>query len=128
MPENISWTLTVLVGSGLKTSVSQTITVGAYDVIDVSVVDGAADKVVEVQPGGAGQVQLLLITADEYGDNLSYKVNAPAGTSIRLDAPQVFAGDGAVGLLGAAPKTLLFSNTLGKAVSVSILVGRKATT
>ena len=73
MPESINWTLTVQVGSGLKTSLSRTITVNAYDVIKVAIGQGAANanKVVQVQPGGAGQVQFLLVTSDEYGAGLS---------------------------------------------------------
>ena len=45
-----------------------------------------------------------------------------------LDTLQVLIGSGAVGLLGAAPTRLLFSNALGGPVKIQILVGRKATT
>lgn len=100
----------------------------AYDKIEVTITDGVTDEDVEIQPGGTGQVQFLLIRSDQYGDKLTYKVNAATATPIKLDAQHVLIGTGAVGLLGAAPTKLLFSNTLGKAATVQILVGRKATT
>jgi hypothetical protein len=128
MPEKISWTLNVQVVGGPKLLASQTITVDAYDMLQVSILDAAADKEVQVQPGASG-VQFLLISSDQYGDKLTYKVNdgSSSTSAIKLDAPHVLIGSGAVGLLDKAPIKLLFSNTMGKAASVQILVGRDAT-
>jgi hypothetical protein len=44
-----------------------------------------------------------------------------------LDAQQLLMGDGAVGLLGDPPESLSFTNGLGEAASIEILVGRKVT-
>jgi hypothetical protein len=128
MPEKISVLLNVQVVGGPKISEAKTLDVQAYDKIDVTIADGAADEDVEIQPGGAGQVQFLLIRSDQYGDKLTYKVNSAGASPVILDAQHVLIGAGAVGLLGAAPTKLLFSNALGKVATVHILVGRKATT
>lgn len=135
MSEKINWKLDVQVIGGPKMSGSTTIAVDAYDVINVEVPGGEVSSpgaaTVEVQPGGAGQVQFLLIAASQYSEKLTYSVDGAGGASnVELDAQQMLAGKGAVGLLGAAPAKLDFSNALGanKDVSVTILVGRKATT
>jgi len=133
MSEKINWELDVQIVGGPKMSASTTISVDAYDVIDVKVPGGDSTTpgtaTVEVQPGGAGQVRFLLIAASQYSEKLTYSVTGGA-SNVELDAQQMLAGKGAVGLLDAAPGTLSFSNTLGsgKDVTVTILVGRKATT
>jgi hypothetical protein len=126
MSEKINWTLNVQVVGGPKISAAQTVTVDAYDKIQVTIGAGAADEEVDVQPGGAGRVQFLLISSDQFGDDLTYKVD-PAGNAIELDAPQLLIGDGAVGLFGAPPTTLGFTNNLAQDANIEILVGRNAT-
>jgi hypothetical protein len=128
MSQKINWTLTVQVAGGPKLAASQEITVDAYDKIDVTVPSGATDHDVEIQPGGAGQVKLLLISSDQYDADLTYKVNVGTADAVKLDAQQLLTGDGAVGLLGAPPEKLLLSNGLDTDAAVQILVGRKATT
>jgi len=127
MSEKINWTLNVQVVGGPKMSASQTVTVDAYDKIQVPVDAQDTDKVVEIQPGSVGRVQFLLISSNQFGDDLTYKVNN-AGDAIKLDAQQLLIGDGAVGLLGASPpETLSFTNHLPQNVNIEVLVGRNAT-
>ena len=131
MTEKINWTLNVQVVGGPKILASDTIDVDAYDKIDVTIEPDASEKEVQIQPGDLGQVQFLLIKSDQYGDGLTYKVNA-ANDEIKLDALQVLIGDGAVGLFKESPEKLLFTNNLvsdGDKIpaSIQILVGRKAT-
>ena len=130
MSEIIKWTLNVQVLDGPKISASQTVSVDAYDKIDVVVVEGAAgDKYIDIQPGDPGQVQFLLLSSDLYGEDLAYSVNAPEDTPAnrkKLDNLQMLIGEGAVGLLSNSPKKLYFYNALGKDVSIQILVGRNA--
>jgi len=129
MAESIRQTITVELDSGLRRCVSSALSVDAYDVIDVTIADGAKEKEVQVQPGGAAQIQYMLITSDPCGAGLTYKVNSDAAeqTFHQLDAPQVFMGTGAFAMLdAAAPTKLFFSNSLGKSAALSILVGRKA--
>jgi hypothetical protein len=133
--EQISWTLNVQVTGGPKISTSRTETFDAYDkiTVDVPAGDGTTPgaATVEVQPGGTGQVQFLLIKSSVYAvpgeAELTYKVNVDTADAILLDRLHLLVGEGAVGLLGAAPQTLLFSNNLDQVASIEILVGRKAT-
>jgi hypothetical protein len=127
MSSKVNLSMIVSVASGPSISVSKTVTVEAYDKIDVAVAAGDTDKVVEVQPGASSQVQLLMIKASEYGTDLSYKVHDAAATAIVLDQDQLYSGQGQVGLLGTQIDKLLFTNNLAKSVTIEILVGRDAT-
>ena len=131
MSEKIDWTLNVQVEKGPTIAASAAVTVDAYDKIGIEV-PAQATKTVEVQPGGEGQVQFLVINSDWFGDLLTYKVNGK--DAISLDALHVLIGDGAVGLLGAPPKTLEIANKRAQApanapantVNIEVFVGRKA--
>jgi hypothetical protein len=127
--EKINWTLSAQVVGGPRISVSDALTVDAIDKIGVPVAS-AESKTVEIQPGDEGRVQFLLINlaaTEQFGDGLTYKVNDTT-TEVRVDGPQMFIGDGAVGLLQQPPNTLTFTNNLTQDVDVQILVGRKAVT
>lgn len=124
MPEKINWTLNVQIGSALKTSLSQTVSVDAYDVIRVTI-HQKERVLVQVQPGE--QVQFLLISSSAY-EGLSYYLdpNDDSAVPIRLDGPQLFVG-GAVQLLGKwSAQELSFESSAEKPASISVLVGRKA--
>lgn len=129
MTEKINWNLNVQVLEGPKIQDFNTVSIDAYDMIDVTIEAKGEDKEVEIQPGGEGQVQFLLIKSDQYGDSLTYKVNDKDATNIiRLDAMQVFLCNGSVGFLGGAPAKLFFTNKLdSEEANIKILVGRKAT-
>lgn len=127
MPKTITWKAQTSVSGGPSSSSSQSIPIEAYDEIEVELEDGDSDEEVEVQPGGAGQVRFLQITSSAYGDDLTYKINAAANSPHPLDRPLVLAGDGAIGLLGAVPNSLFFTNNLGSGATVHVLVGRNAT-
>ena len=102
MSEKINVTLNVQVVGGPKISASLTREVEAYDKVKVTVAGGDVNKEVDVQPSLAGQVELLMISlanSNQYGADVTYKVNDTGGDPIELDAPQVFLGKGAVGLL-----------------------------
>jgi hypothetical protein len=127
MSVNITSQTQVQVAGGPGISATYTLSLDAYDLIDVTVNDGEVDAAIEVQPGGAGQVQLLMVGSDHYDANLSYKVDAPANPSHVLDRPLLLSGLGGVGLLGGPPSQLLFTNATGQNVGIQILVGREAT-
>jgi hypothetical protein len=128
--EQIHWTLNVQIVGGPKLSASRTETVDAYDKITVDVPAAQTEAnpgtaAVQVQPGGAGQVRFLLIQSSVYdAEKLTYRVG---DATIHLDNLQVLTGAGAVGLLGAAPQTVTFSNALAQVASIQIIVGRDAT-
>ena len=126
MTESINWSLNAQVSGGPKVMASDTKEIEAYDKIKVTIEAETTDKDVEIQPGGAGKVQFLLIRSDTYSEDLTYKVNELT-TIIKLDALQVFIGNGAVELLTEPPEKLVFTNDLTTPVSIEILVGRMAT-
>ena len=131
MSEQIHWTLNVQVTGGPKIAAAQTETLEAYDKITIDVpqaqdTDTPGQATVEVQPGNEGQVQFLLVKSSVYDESLTYQVNG-TGDPIALNALLILIGTGAIGLLGAAPQTLSFSNRLERVVSIEILVGRRAT-
>jgi hypothetical protein len=125
MPEKISWSLNVQVPGGPKLASSQNLDVDAYDKIVAVIPHGGTDHTVDVQPGDATHVKFLLISSDRYTD-LSYKPkDGTEGTSVKLDAQQLFLGAGSVGLLDKAPKQLVFKNAdPTHDATVQILVGR----
>jgi hypothetical protein len=128
MPETIVLTVAAEVASGPTLKESRTLSVDAYDKISVTVPDGTTNLDVELQPGGAGSVCLLLIRSSHYGDALKYTVNTGTTEHV-LDQPHVLTGTGAVGLLGSEPAKLVFDNALGpgKDAQIQILIGRDAT-
>jgi hypothetical protein len=128
MPGKIDWSFSVVVAGGPKFSASRSMSVDAYDKVDAMIPkkEGgtAGTATVNVQPSGAGKVQLLLITSSVYDDKLSYTVDG--GPAVKLDEPQLMVGDGIVGLLNATQKQFVFTNELDPPAnaSVQILVGR----
>lgn len=126
MPETVVLAVEVTVAGGPKVSLNRTVTVDAYDKINVAVPDGSSDLEVELQPGGAGQVRFLLVSSSQYGDTLTYKVNGGAVSHV-LDQPHLLTGRGAVAMLAAAPTTLAFDNGLGDDAQIQVLIGRDAT-
>ncbi|MGH7467331.1 MAG: hypothetical protein ACRENP_05030 [Longimicrobiales bacterium] len=129
MPETVNWTINVQVPTGPRVAQSGALQVDAYDKVEVSVADGVDDLEVQLQPGGAGQVQLLVISTTRTSDDLSYKVNDAGADPITLDQPvHAYFGAGPVGLLdpAAGPNTLFFTNASGGPATVQVLVGRKA--
>ena len=121
------------IANGPSVLVVRSLAVDAYDVIEVVIAAGAADKEVQIQPGGTGQVSLLSVSADWFGEALTYKTATGTGaTAYALDQPHLFAGAGALATLGTAPPTKLFfsnstSGVTAKDAKVQVLVGRKAT-
>lgn len=123
---NISWKLEATVAGGPSHTLSRSVSVEAYDKVEVELVDGGPETTIEIG-AGSGDLQFLLITASDYGSGLTYKVNDTGNPSQVLDGPLQLAGAGAVALLGFPPTTLLFTNALGTNSTVEILVGRDAT-
>ena len=132
MSEYIVLKINIEIPNGPKITLNRTLTVDAYDKIDIKVPSGASDQPVELQPTeSAGQVKFLLVASDWYGEALAYKVNSDTGTSFELDEPHILIGEGATAMLDPAPKQLFISNTTSGAdamdANVQILVGRDVT-
>jgi hypothetical protein len=116
---SINYAVNVQVTGGPKLAVTRSLVVDAYDVIDLSIKKNSAASV-EVEPGVAGRVRLVLITADTY-DNLTYE---SAGKDHALDGPALLVGAGAVALLD--PKgTVKFTNKHAtEPRTIHVFVGR----
>jgi hypothetical protein len=107
--------------------------VDAYDRIEVKIPDSTAAPVatnVDVQPGAAGKVKLLLIRSTKYDNNLKYKVHDSTTPDRVLNDTVFLVGAGSLDLLEdpAAPlDKLLVTNTTGQDVVLEIIVCRTAT-
>lgn len=142
---DINLALNVSVVGGPQITVSRSKVVEAYDKIDV-VIDpggaGANEKTVNIQPGSAALVNLLMIKSNIYGPEITYTVGdgTTDSSSISLDEPHLYSGSGMMSLFifSATPATnpkslnLKFKNTntagnATKKASIEILVGRDAT-
>ena len=78
----------------------------------------------QLQPGTAPNVLLLVVTSSDYSGNVTYKFN---GTAMAIRGPQIVAGAGLINALPAAPQTITFDNTAGTAdVTLDVLVLRTA--
>jgi hypothetical protein len=132
MSEKIKYSLNVQVVGGPSVPINGEVAPEAYEKIQIGLSAGAADKEMNLQPGGNNLANFLLIKASSYNDTdpthtLTYKVNNTGATAITLDGPHIFIGKGAVGILDAAPTKLFFSNSLTSDVTIDILIGRDAT-
>jgi hypothetical protein len=133
MATNISWKLNLEIQSGPNIIVTNAVQADAYDRIEVRVPDSTASPAtttVDVQPGAAGKVKLLLIRSTRYGDNLKYQVHDNTTPERVLNDAVFLVGAGSLDLLEdpAAPlDKLLVTNTTGQDVVLEIIVGRTAT-
>jgi hypothetical protein len=132
MATNIVWKLTLEIQPGPNIIVTNAVQADAYDRIEVKVPDStAAPKAttVDVQPGAAGKVKLLLIRSTRYGNNLKYQVHADTTPERVLNDAVFLVGAGSLALLEAAAPLdkLLVTNTTGQDVVLEIIVGRTAT-
>ena len=127
MAERINITVSAKIKSGPSISFSESLSVDAYDKLDIVVAPGTP-KTIQLLPPGTTSVHLLLIKSSQYSDQISYTVNG-AGSTIILDTPQNFIGLGSLATLDDAndPATLVFTNDLAEDVNIQILVGRNAT-
>ncbi len=126
MAQTITWSAQIDVAAGPRLPANGSIDVEAYDRIAITLEAGAAGVDVELQPGGAGQVVLLMVKASEYDPAITYSADG-GGTAFALDAPLILIGAGAIDLLGGPPNTFQWDNGTVAAVHIDIFIGRKAT-
>ena len=129
MSTNIAWRVELDVPDGPQVSHANAVEVDAVDRIAVSIPDTAAAPAattVEVQPGAAGKVKVLLIRASTYGSKVEYQVHDAAAPKRVFSDAMFLIDSGAIDLLGTPLDKLLITNTSGKAVDVEVVVGRAA--
>lgn len=137
MTEKIVITANIGVQNGPSISVNRVMEVQAYEMIDVDIATKETDKVVKLPSTQKGEILLLAITSNWYGDGkdldhyVTYKVNADNGDEFKLDQPHLLIGNSSVTMLGSVPTKLLFSYTKGTTapdvVKIKILIGLKVT-
>ncbi|HUP10204.1 MAG TPA: hypothetical protein VMU47_23835 [Caldimonas sp.] len=124
----LNWSITLQVAGGPTISTGQSgLDIEAVDRIDVAIDAGDTDKIVQIQPGAAGAVHLLVVTSDVYGPKLSFKASDGTTDSAKvvLDAPQLYAG-GASALFGTDPQQLKLTNAGTDPAHVTVFVARDA--
>lgn len=128
MAEVINISVNAKIKSGPTVSFSNSLSIDAYDKLDITVEPGAPATVVQLLPAGTTSVHLVIIKSSVYSDLITYTVNG-AGADIAVDTPQSFIGAGSLtALAGAAiPETLEFTNGTADDITIQILVGRNAT-
>lgn len=116
---NVNWIFTAQVNGGPQFSASQpSFGVAGFDhgTHILAATNGTADVTIDIT-----HAKVLLILADTYSTQLSYKIDASA-TVHNLDGPHVFIGPGAVAIFGTAA-TLHFSNTSANPATVQVFIG-----
>lgn len=132
MAITISWKLNVQVQSGPDLVIANAVQADAFDRIEARIPDttsSPAPTTVDVQPGAAGKVKLLLIRSTGYGDKLKYRVHDTTTPERTLNDAVFLAGAGSLDLLADATTALdklLVTNTTGHDVVLEIIVGRSA--
>lgn len=126
----ISWSVNVKLNNAPAIAASAVVeTAEATDRIEVDIVAGDEDKEVDIQPGAAAAIQLLVIMSNRYGAELGFKASDGGSDSpeVILDGPQIFTG-GSVGLFGLTPLKLKLTNrSRDQDAHVEIFVARDAT-
>lgn len=135
MTEKIIITANIGVQNGPSISVNRVMEVQAYEMINVDI-ETAATEVVKLPSTVAGEMLLLAITSNWYGDGknpdnfVKYKVN-DSGYEFKLDQPHLLIGNSSVTMLDSVPTKLSFSYTKGTTapdvVKIKILIGLKVT-
>jgi hypothetical protein len=127
---SISWNLNIKATGQTPISASRAAqAVEAIDRIAVSLAPGDTDAVVEIQPGSATAIALLLVKSDQYGSNFSFKASdgSTDSAAVTLDAPQIYT-NGSVSLFGVDPLQLKLTNSsLDQTAEIEIFVARDAT-
>jgi hypothetical protein len=127
MPIQASAGLTVQIPAAPTFSVAWTIRADAYDRASASVGKGKTGTL-ELQPGKAAEILLLVITSSDYTGNVTFNFG---GTPWAITEPQIVAGPGLMNAITHTgnPNTVVFDNSAGAAdVTIDVLVVRMAVT
>lgn len=124
MPETLNWSFGVDITDGPRLSGSDTLTVGAYDKLNVTVPAGSTDTDVQLQPAEtSGKVSVVVVRASAADPQVTLSADE-GSTAFALDGPVVLIGAGAVRMLADPPTTLRLTNGTAEDVVVDVLVGR----
>lgn len=118
---DIRYGAAIAISNGATIPIDRTLSVDAYNIIDVSVPKGGPLKVTLGTP--SAKMQLLVVTASQYDEDLTYSFKT-GGDAFALDQPVILAGAG-IGVAGDF-SSLFFSNSVAgdPTIDVQILVAR----
>jgi len=125
----LTWTLNVQLDGGTALSLAAPKeSIEGVDSVAVTLESGDSDVVVEVQPGAAEAIRLLVIKASTYSEDLTYVASdgSADADAVTLDGPHLYSA-GSVPLFGLAPRQLKFSNASPDDVTIRVFVARDAT-
>jgi hypothetical protein len=120
----------IQVTNGPQINVNRSREIEAFDKVDVSLAGGAT-VTVDLQPGKADHIALLLIKSSKYDKKLTLKLKGAAADSpeLTLEEPQVFVNDAAM-LFTVDPAKVELKSALGadpaNKVDIEIFVARRA--
>jgi hypothetical protein len=120
--ETINWSVAARANAGPTVTANNSMTVDAYDKLEVTIANGATDAV-NIAPVAWTKVQFLALSPKQPSAQLTYQAG---GGSIAIDGPHFLVGAGAVALLGTGNAILSITNSTGADAVIDILVGRKA--
>jgi len=120
----------IQVTNGPQINVNRSREIEAFDKVDVSLAGGATITV-DLQPGKADHIALLLIKSSKYDKKITLKLKDTAGASpeLTLEEPQVFVNDGGT-LFKVDPEQVELKSALGadpaNKADIEIFVARRA--
>jgi hypothetical protein len=120
----------IQVTNGPQINVNRSREIEAFDKVDVSLAGGAT-VTVDLQPGKADQIALLLIKSSKYDKKITLKLKDSAAESpqLTLEEPQVFVNDGGT-LFKVDPAKVELKSALGNdpanKADIEIFVARRA--
>lgn len=126
----VTYTISVQVAGGPQLNVPRTRDVEAIDKLDI-VLPKTDDLTVDLQPGAASKIALLLVKSDVYGKEITFTLKGGGDESdpLTLEEPQLFIND-AMTLFGVAtPTSIKFKSTFAdanKKANIEVLVARRA--
>ena len=126
----LSLNIGIQVTNGPQINVNRSREIEAFDKVDVSLAGGAS-ATVDLQPGTADQIALLLIKSSKYDKKITFKLKSAAADSqeLTLAEPQAFVNDGTT-LFKVDPAKVELKNGLaadpGNKADIEIFVARRA--
>jgi hypothetical protein len=128
----VTYTIGVQVTGGPQITVPRTREVEAIDKLDIVLPPKTDDLTVDLQPGAATKIALLLIKSDLYGKEITFTLKGGAEESepLTLEEPHLFIND-AVTLFGVTTPTSItfksaFADDATKKANIEVLVARRA--
>jgi hypothetical protein len=120
----------IQVTNGPQINLNRSREIEAFDKVDISLAGGAT-VTVDLQPGTAEQIALLLVKSSKYDKKITLKLKGTSDSpALTLEEPHVFVNDGATLFTVERPAQVEFTSTLGNdpanTADIEIFVARRA--